>query len=164
MNKILTFFAILFFSITVSAQNNDESEGKFSGYMFGDYYHITKSHKADILDKHGFWFRRIYFSYDYKINSNFSTRLRFEMSNEGDFTSKIAMIPFVKDAWLKYKLDNVQFILVYHLPQLLLLLKRYGAIDLLKKHLSIYKRWQAQEISVYQLKENLMIKELLNIT
>jgi len=33
------------------------------------------------------------------------------MSNEGDFTSKIAIIPFVKDAWLKYKLDKIQFIL-----------------------------------------------------
>ncbi len=111
MNKILIFFAILFFCITVFAQDNDESVGKFSGNIFGDYYHITKSHRTDILDNHGFWFRRIYFTYDYKINSNFSTRLRFEMSNEGDFTSKIAMIPFVKDAWLKYKLDKVQFIL-----------------------------------------------------
>jgi len=111
MNKVLTIFAILFISITVFAQNNDESGGKFSGDMIADYYHITKSHKSDIKDKHGFWFRRIYLTYDYKVNSNFSTRLRLEMSNEGDFTSKIAMIPFVKDAWLKYRLDKIQFIL-----------------------------------------------------
>jgi hypothetical protein len=111
MYRILIILAILIFSLTVLAQDKEESGGKFSGYVFGDYYHITKNHKSDILDKHGFWFRRIYFTYDYKINNNFSTRLRLEMSNEGDFTSKIAMIPFVKDAWLKYKLDLIEFIL-----------------------------------------------------
>ncbi len=111
MYKLLSILIVLIITHTIMPQDKDESEGKFSGYMFGDYYHITKSHKSDILDKHGFWFRRIYFTYDYKINSNFSTRLRLEMSNEGDFTSNIAMIPFVKDAWLKYKLDKIQFIL-----------------------------------------------------
>jgi len=111
MTRILTILAILFFSFTVFAQDKQESGSKFSGYVFADYYHITKNHKSDILDKHRFWFRRIYFTYDSKINSNFSTRLRLGMSNEGDFTSMIAMISLVRDAWLKYKLDKIQFIL-----------------------------------------------------
>ncbi|NNG28173.1 MAG: hypothetical protein HKM87_11640, partial [Ignavibacteriaceae bacterium] len=92
MYKLLTTIIVLMISYTILPQNSDESGGKLSGYMFGDYYHITRNHNSDILDKHGFWFRRIYLSYDYKINSNFSSRLRLEMGNEGDFTSKTAMM------------------------------------------------------------------------
>jgi len=125
MNKILTIFAILLFSITVFAQDKQESEGKFSGYVFGDYYYVVKNHKSELKDQRGFWFRRIYFTYDYKISSQFSTRLRLEMSNEGDFTSKIAIIPFVKDAWLKYKMDMMHIIFGIHSPPSFTVIEKY---------------------------------------
>ena len=105
MKKIILFLIILIgFGLNLFAQ--DESSGKLSGYMFGDYYYIVKNHNSDLKDQHGFWFRRIYFTYDYKINQNWSTRLRLEMNQEGDFTSKIAMVPVVKDAWLRYKFSG----------------------------------------------------------
>lgn len=104
-------FLILFNAAFITMKGEgDEGKGKLSGYMFGDYYYIVDHHNEDIKDQHGFWFRRIYFTYDYKFNSSYSTRLRFEMSNEGDFTSEVALIPFVKDAWLKYKFARTSMI------------------------------------------------------
>jgi hypothetical protein len=104
---LLMIFTAAF--VTMKGQD-DKSKGKFSGYMFGDYYKVVEHHNEEIKDQHGFQFRRIYFTYDYTINSSFSTRLRFEMSNEGDFTSKVAMLPFVKDAWLKYKFARTSMV------------------------------------------------------
>ncbi len=92
-------------------KKEEESVGKFSGYMFGDYYYFFKDHNAELNDQRGIWFRRIYFTYDYKINSSFSTRLRLEMSNEFNFEEAKTMIPFVKDAWFKYKFSNQALII-----------------------------------------------------
>ena len=100
---VLLLFSAAF--VTLQAED-DESKGKFSGYMFGDYYKVVNHHNEDLKDQHGFQFRRIYFTYDYKINSSFSTRLRLEMSNEFNFEEARTMIPFVKDAWFKYKFSN----------------------------------------------------------
>lgn len=112
---MLSKFTILLFIISVSlnvfAQKSDESGGKFSGYMMGDYYKIIDNHNADLKDKHGFWFRRIYFTYDYKIDGNFSTRIRLEMKNAGDFESADKIIPELKDAYLKYKFSKAALVL-----------------------------------------------------
>jgi len=103
MKKYLIII-LLCSSALIMAQNNDvDSNGKFSGEMIGDYYHNIDNHDAAIKDQNGFWFRRIYFAYDYKIDSDFSTRLRLEMSNEGKYSSSLAMTPVVKDAYLAYK-------------------------------------------------------------
>ncbi|MEJ2196600.1 MAG: hypothetical protein P8X73_17340, partial [Ignavibacteriaceae bacterium] len=112
---MLKFLLILLFSFSylgiLSAQDKNESKGKFHGLAFGDYYYFIDDHKSDLVDQRGFWFRRIYFTYDYTMNKQFSSRLRLEMSNEGDFTSKVAIVPVVKDAWLKYKFSNQEVIL-----------------------------------------------------
>ena len=125
MKKILALFAILLFSSTVFAQDSTESKGKFSGYVFGDYYYIVKNHKTEIKDQRGLWFRRIYVGYEYQIDDNFSTKLRLEMSNEGDFTSKVAIIPFIKDAWLKYKLEMMELMLGIHSPPSFTVIEKY---------------------------------------
>jgi len=80
-------------------------EGKLSGYMFGDYYYILANHNEELADKdmNGFQFRRIYFTYDKAITDSFSSRLRLEMANAGDFETKAKMTPVVKDAYLKWK-------------------------------------------------------------
>ncbi|MCF6268142.1 MAG: hypothetical protein L3J41_00355 [Melioribacteraceae bacterium] len=91
------------FSLTIAQEN---SSGKFSGYMMADYYYNVEQHNPELNDKHGFRFRRVYFTYDYKIDNNFSTRLRLEMNNDGNYDSAESMIPFVKDAYLAYKLGN----------------------------------------------------------
>jgi hypothetical protein len=110
LKLILTLFFSLLFLVVVNGQDKKESGGKFHGYAFGDYYYFVEDHNPDLVDQRGFWFRRIYLTYDYTINKQFSSRLRLEMSNEFDFASEVAISPFVKDAWLKYKFSNQQII------------------------------------------------------
>lgn len=74
--------------------------------MFGDVYYNIEHHNLEIKNHYGFWFRRIYFTYDYSFNSSFTTRLRLEMNNNGDYTSSEVITPFVKDAFLEYKFSN----------------------------------------------------------
>lgn len=87
---------IIFPSLTVFAQ------GKFSGYMFGDYYYILNHSNSDLEGRHGFWFRRIYFTYDYKLTDNWSTRFRLELNSPGDFKTMDTVKPYVKDAYLAW--------------------------------------------------------------
>lgn len=124
---------ILFFSLGIlinlfgQDKKEEESSGKFSGYMFGDYYYFFDNHKPELNDQRGIWFRRIYFTYDYKINSSFSTRLRLEMSNEFNFEEAKTMIPFVKDAWFKYKFSSQAFIIgISPTPTFQILEKMWG--------------------------------------
>src|SRR5512139_1250635 len=65
--------------------------GKFSGLMFGDYYLYDKWHQDTISSSNtnsvqkqqGFWFRRLYFTYDLQLNEKFTTRFRIEMNSNG---------------------------------------------------------------------------------
>lgn len=93
-------------SLSFAQKSEDEAGGKFSGYMFGDYYYNIQHHNPDIKDQNGFWFRRIYFTYDYIIGSGFSTRLRLEMHNNGDYEDSKIIVPFVKDAYLAYEFSK----------------------------------------------------------
>lgn len=79
-----------------------EPSWKVSGFMFGDYYYVAKHHVSTIDGMNGFWFRRIYFTYDQKLEAGFSTRFRLEMNSPGDFKSSATLNPFVKDAYLQY--------------------------------------------------------------
>ncbi len=106
MKKSLTLLLLFLFSINFAQSKEENSSGKFSGYMVGDYYYNINHNNAKLIDQHGFWFRRIYFTYDYSINSKFSTRLRLEMSNDGGYSSAATMVPIVKDAYLTYKFGN----------------------------------------------------------
>lgn len=81
-------------------------QGKFSGYMFGDYYYILNHNRSELKSQNGFWFRRIYFTYDYKITDVWSTRFRLELNSPGDFKTKDTVKPYVKDAYLQYKNGN----------------------------------------------------------
>jgi hypothetical protein len=80
-----------------------QSEGSFKGYMFGEYYYVINHHNPDIESRHGFWFRRIYFTYNNGIAENIKMRLRIELNSPGDFTSGSSLTPVLKDACLSYK-------------------------------------------------------------
>ncbi len=90
------------------------AQGKFSGYMFGDYYYVAQTHYPDSLNyegQNGFSFRRIYFTYDNEISENLIARLRMEYESK-DFREKTSpLIPFVKDAYLKWKIKTHNLIL-----------------------------------------------------
>jgi len=73
---------------------------RISGLMFGDAYWVARNHDDAIEGENGFWFRRIYLTFDSKVNDQWALRLRFEANSPGDFSSD-EIDPFVKDAYLK---------------------------------------------------------------
>jgi hypothetical protein len=80
--------------------------------MFGDYfYNISRDPLIDSLgntaltgkkDHNGFQFRRIYFTYDYKISETFDSRFRLEADQSAN-TSNGKIGVALKDAYLKWK-------------------------------------------------------------
>lgn len=86
-------------------------QGKFSGYMFGDFYYVANNHDANIEGKNGFWFRRIYFTYDQNLSEEFAVRFRLELASEGDFTTRANLEPFLKDGYLKWSRSGHSVIL-----------------------------------------------------
>ncbi len=104
--NLLLFVLLILTSLVHGQETSKESGGKFSGYMIGDYYYNASHHNSDLNELHGFWFRRIYFTYDYNINNNFSSRLRLEMNNDGSYEDAEVITPFIKDAYLTYKFGN----------------------------------------------------------
>jgi hypothetical protein len=94
------------FGMFVVLTGNVFPQEKISGYMFGDFYYVAANHNKDLQDQNGFWFRRIYFTYDQALSENFDIRFRIEMNSAGDFTTKTKLNPFVKDAYLKWKRDR----------------------------------------------------------
>lgn len=110
MGKILISFFLIFVSFYSFAQ--EESSGKISGLMYADYFYnierdtgiasIPNKALSGMKDFNGFQFRRIYFTYDYNISENFSTRFRLEADQEAN-TSNGKFGVFVKDAYLNWK-------------------------------------------------------------
>lgn len=104
-----TFFVAMLLILSSSAIAQESSwwdRTKIGVLAFGDYYYLVDSHDSALEDSNGFWFRRIYLTFDHKIDDRLSARLRFEASHPGDFTSSANMDPFVKDAYVKYTLND----------------------------------------------------------
>jgi hypothetical protein len=88
---------------------------RFSGLMFGDYYLYYQWHQDQISDtnptsvegQHGFWFRRLYFTYDYNYSEKFTTRFRLEANSNGTFAGS-DLVPYVKDAYVKWTATGKQ--------------------------------------------------------
>jgi hypothetical protein len=100
MRKLL----LILFVIATSLTAQDKPAGKFSGYMFGDYFYnvqrdtligsFKNAATNGAKDYQAFQLRRIYFTYDNDISASFTTRFRLEGSTGA---------PVVKDAYLKWK-------------------------------------------------------------
>ena len=77
--------------------------GKISGLYFGDYYYIAAHNNEELKSRNGFWTRRVYLTYDQKLNETFSSRLRFEINSPDGLAAGASgkNIPYVKDAYLK---------------------------------------------------------------
>ena len=148
--KWIKYAVVALLSITFSlAFAGDKPAGKFSGYMFGDYYYILKNHKSELQKRNGFWLRRIYFTYDRKLDDAFSVRLRLEMAHPGDFTTKAAAVPFVKDAYLKYKSGQHQIILgISPTPTWELIEKTWGYRSVEKTPLDLQKFGSSRDFGV----------------
>src|SRR5262249_17004452 len=88
---------------------------KFNGLMFGDYYWYYDRHQDGasssdptlVDDQHGLWFRRIYFTFDYKYSDKLTTRFRLEANSNGKFAGG-NLTPYVKDAYLRWTFAGKQ--------------------------------------------------------
>ncbi len=104
-----TLFSIALFIALIStsglAQFKPES-GQISGYMIGEYFHFAAHHTGNGEDglqgRHGFWFRRIYFTYDNSLSDGFKMRFRLEAASTASLSEPTALVPFVKDAYLSW--------------------------------------------------------------
>jgi hypothetical protein len=111
----LFLYASMVFICGISSLN---AQGKFSGYMFGDYYynvmrdssfyHTAPSNSASGSAAPGpqtmqaFQFRRIYLTYDNDISEQFTARFRLE-ADQASNASNGKIGTFVKDAYLRWK-------------------------------------------------------------
>ena len=64
------------------------------------------NHDESLKNNNGFWFRRIYLTFDKAMTDRLDMRLRFEMNSAGDFTSDLRLEPFAKDAWVRWKFTD----------------------------------------------------------
>ena len=99
--RYLTLASIVLFLISSPAVFADG--GKISGLYFGDYYYIAAHHDEDLKSRNGFWTRRVYLTYDQKLNETFSSRVRFEVNSPDGLSAGASgkNIPYVKDAYFK---------------------------------------------------------------
>ncbi len=112
----VTFGFVLLCGALASAQTRDRTPAggpadqerpagpafRITGYMFGDVYWVASHHDPRLEGQNGFWFRRIYFTYDHTLGANLSTRFRVEMNSAGDFKSNTKLTPYIKDAYLRW--------------------------------------------------------------
>lgn len=125
------------------------AQGKFSGYMFGDYFYNISNNNPDFKSKNGFWFRRIYFTYDYKISENWSTRLRLELNSPGDFKTSDTLKPYIKDGYLSYKRNAHSFFLgLSPTPTWEYIESFWGYRSVEKTPLDLYKMGDSREIGL----------------
>lgn len=87
----------------------EDSKGKFSFTLYGDFYSVLKHNVSEIDGKAGFWIRRIYLTYDHKVDEKLSAQFRLEAKDPGDFETSSSLEPFVKDAWLRYTDNGYKF-------------------------------------------------------
>lgn len=95
-------------SLTLSQESGS---GKISGNMFGDYFYnvardsnfsnLNNTALSGAKDLNGFDFRRIYFTYDYKISDDFKTRFRLEAQSYSSGGKNI-FLTSVKDAYINW--------------------------------------------------------------
>ncbi len=77
---------------------------EIKGYINPEYYVNLSSQEGSIqYGQHGFWLKRIYLGYNTKLSDKLSARVRFEMN--GKAFSEDKMVPYVKNAHLKYKVN-----------------------------------------------------------
>lgn len=106
---LLGFAVVLGSSAGLRAQaapGGEGTGGRLSGYAFGDVYWMAANHEAAYEGQNGFWFRRIYFTYDQPLGGAFDMRIRFEFNSPGDFKTRAKLEPYIKDAYVRWKRDG----------------------------------------------------------
>ncbi|HEU4363952.1 MAG TPA: hypothetical protein VFT13_00655 [Candidatus Krumholzibacteria bacterium] len=88
------------------------AEGKFSAWVFGDYYYFADNHDSVLVDQNGFWFRIVNLTWDEEFDDELSARLKIESASPGSFTnSPASMLTYMKDVWIKWSRSDQAVIL-----------------------------------------------------
>lgn len=99
MKKLLYLFVVFLFIGSIFAQNKDEyPKVKIHGLTFGDFFYNASANKAAKKDVNGVKINRVYFTGDFGLSDNFSSRFRVETHQLSDASFGV----YVKDAWLKW--------------------------------------------------------------
>lgn len=102
MKTTLTALIILMFVLPLQAQ----SDVDISGLFYSDYFAILKNHNETLEGENAFQFRRIYLTFEQDLSDIFDYRIRMELRNAGDFSTKDKLTPFIKDAYLRWTKNN----------------------------------------------------------
>ena len=112
MKFLLWLLWLLILPANLIFSQKEESEGTFSGHMFGDYFYninrdtsilsIPYSALSGSKDLNGFQIRKIYFTYDADISKEFTTRFRLDAEPETKLPNG-KMGVALKDAYLRWK-------------------------------------------------------------
>jgi hypothetical protein len=98
MKKVLLLFLALFFAVSSSFAQDDFPKVNIHGLTFGDlFYNVSSSNPAN-KDVNGVRINRVYFTGDFTLSNQFSSRFRLETHQLYDGTFGM----YVKDAWMKW--------------------------------------------------------------
>ena len=117
MKKLFPVFVLFLVCATSLFAQEQTPPGKFSGYMIGDYYYnlardagyaalannASSSAAPGGTAMQSFILRRVYFTYDNDISTQFTSRFRLEADQGTDVLTSGKISVFVKDAFLRWK-------------------------------------------------------------
>ncbi len=143
--ELISVLVLLIFSATGMGM----AQGKISGYMFGDYFYVLNSHDSSLKGQNGFWFRRIYFTYDHKLPSDLAVRFRLEMNSPGDFETRDTLKPYIKDAYLSWrKNEHNLFVGISPTPTWEFIEGFWGYRSVEKTPLDLFKMGDSRDLGV----------------
>jgi hypothetical protein len=146
---ILILFAAT--PLKASAAEAKREPGKFSGFMFGDYYFASRHHNSAIEGMNGFWIRRTYLTYDQKLDKGFAVRFRLEANSVDGFdpAKSDTLKPFIKDLYGQYSegLYSVYFGLI-STPTWETAENLLGYRPIEKTPLDLYKLGEARDLGI----------------
>ena len=129
-----------------------KTAGKIHGYAIPEYYYVGSHHtegaeEGDITGQHGFWFRRVYFGYDFKFDG-YTFRLRLEGNSPAFEESTVG--PFVKDLYLKKKIgaNNTLQLGIYSPPSFDKIEKFWGYRHIEKTALDLFKLASSRDTGI----------------
>lgn len=97
-NLVTILCSLLLFASAAMAQDAGYPKVKIHGLTFGDFFYNASANSPSNRDVNGVRINRIYFTGDFGLSDNFSSRFRLETHQLADGSYGM----YVKDAWLKW--------------------------------------------------------------
>lgn len=119
------------------------------GLVFGDAYWAAAHHDPAIEGANGFWFRRLYLTFDYELDDRFDFRVRFQGESPGDFSSDEKIEPSVKDLWIRWhEGDHSAFLGIATTPTWALVESVWGYRPVERTPVDLYGLGSSRELGI----------------